>query len=118
MKIGKARFPLLGGMRAFGSYRLPGKTYNPVSPLVDHGRANVLRDALVDQIRKKRAKAAGYPPASRPLWLLLDVDRHFGWRDDTNVARAVILQEGPVEFDRVIVQQTYAAALIVDFPRS
>ncbi|MGH7750809.1 MAG: hypothetical protein ACREQ5_39470, partial [Candidatus Dormibacteria bacterium] len=82
VKVDKARFPLLGEMRAFGSYRLPGKTYNPVSSLVDHGRANVLHDALVQQIRKKRVKAAGYPSACRPLWLLLDFELHFGWRDD------------------------------------
>jgi hypothetical protein len=118
VKVDKARFPLLGGMRAFGSYRLPGKTLNPVSSLVDHGRASVLHDALVDQIRKKRAKAASYPAVCRPLWLLLDIDMHFGLRDDTIAARSVIFQQNPVEYDRVIVQQTYAAPLIVDFSRS
>lgn len=118
MKVDKSKFPVLGGMRAFGSYRLGGKTLAPVMSLVDHGRANVLHDAITEQIRKKRAKAARYPTACRPLWLLLDVDNHFGWRDDTSAARAIISEENPVEYDRVIVQQTYAPPLIVDFPTS
>ena len=116
MKIDRSAFPVLGSMRAFGLFRVPGKTYSPVAPIVDHGRPGLLQNALAEQIRKKRTKAAGYPETCRPLWLLLDVDHHFGWRDDSNLARAFIEAETPLEFDRVIVQQTYAEPLIIEFP--
>ena len=116
MKIDRSAFPVLASMRAFGSFRVPGKTYSAVSPIGDHGRLGLLQNALAEQIRKKRIKTARYPETFRPLWLLLDVDHHFGWRDDTNLARAVIEAENPLEFDRVIVQQTYAEPLIIEFP--
>jgi hypothetical protein len=38
MKIDRSAFPVLGSMRALGLFRVPGKTYSPVSPIVDHGR--------------------------------------------------------------------------------
>jgi len=104
-------------MNVFGSYRLGGETWNPVMLLVDHGRPQLFQTALAEQIRKKKDKASGYPDTCRPLWLFLNVEMHFGYRDYTNVARAVIAHENPTEYDRIIVQQTHFPLLILDYPR-
>jgi len=112
------RFPLLAGMKAFVTYhRGKAVTANPVVSLTDHGRPQLFRQSLAEQIRKKRAKAGRYPATCRPLWLLLDVDIHFGLHDFSTLARAIIAEEQPSEYDRVIVQQAYAPLPAIDFAR-
>jgi hypothetical protein len=110
--------PILAGMRTVGSYRLNGATVSPVMILADHGRPQIVADTLAERLRDKRKKAAGYPAACRPLWLLLDIDHHFGFHDFSSVARAVVDRERPTEYDRVIVAQTYAKPLVFDYPRA
>lgn len=83
--------------------------------LADHGRPNVLEAAIAERLRDKRKKAASYPSASRPVWLLLSIDHHFGYHDFTQVAGAVIARERPTEYNRIVVAQTYAQPLIVDY---
>lgn len=117
-QLDPSRFPFLAAMKALGSYRLNGTTYNPVMSLVDHGRPQLVRNVLAERLRTKREKAANYPRASRPLWLLLNIDIHFGYQDFTSVTREVIESEGPIEYDRIIVDQTYAKPLILDFVRA
>ncbi|MGA2394277.1 MAG: hypothetical protein ABSH03_13140 [Candidatus Lustribacter sp.] len=117
LKPDKSEFPLLAGMSTFGSYRIGGETRNPVMLLVDHGRPQLFRAALTEQIRKKKEKAAGYPGVCRPLWLLLNVEMHFGFHDYTDVARAVIADEKLTEYDRVFLQQAHFALLSLNFLR-
>jgi hypothetical protein len=113
---GATRFPLLAGMNTFVTYRRgKASTANPVVSLTDHGRTQLFRQSFAEQIRKKRSKAAGYPATCRPLWLLLDVDIHFGFHDFSTIARAIVAEEQPSEYDRVIVQQTYAPLLAIHF---
>lgn len=113
-----SRFPLLAAMKSLGSYKQNGTTYNPVMSLVDHGRRQLAGDVLAERLSIKRKKAANYPGSSRPLWRLLNIDIHFGFQDFTSVARDVIESEEPIEYDRIIVQQTYAKLLVLDFTRS
>jgi hypothetical protein len=104
-------------MEAWFGYRVRGKTNTPVS-LIEHGRMGVLLTAFRQQIRKKRAKTAKYPSTWRPLWLLLDIEMHFGRSVDTRPLLEIIAQENPVEFDRIIVQQTRGKPLIIELPSS
>lgn len=111
--------PLLAGMNALATYRLSGPTTgSPVMSLSDHGRPNVLEATIAERLSSKRKKAAGYPSACRPLWLLLSIDHHFGYDDFTQIARGVIARERPTEYDRIIVEQTYAPPLVVDYESS
>jgi hypothetical protein len=110
--------PFLAGMKAVGSYRLNGATASPVMTLVDHGRSDMVGDLLTERLQDKRKKAPGYPDACRPLWLLIDIDHHFGYNDFTSVARSVVERERPTEYDRIIVAQTYAKPRVFDYPRA
>jgi hypothetical protein len=112
--IDTSEFALLGELKAGVRYLAHGKTSNPVS-LFEHGRAGVLLTVFAEQIRKKRKAAKNYPPASRPRWLLLDIDMHFE-RVDTEPLLAIIARENPQEFDRVVVQQVRGKPLIVELP--
>jgi hypothetical protein len=116
-KVTDPRFGLLRELEAFVGYRARGKTFTPVS-LIEHGRMSVLPTAFREQIRKKRARAASYPLACRPLWLLLDIEMHFGWNVDTDSLLRIIEQENPVEFDRIVIQQVRGRPLIIDFASS
>jgi hypothetical protein len=60
-------------------------------------------------------KAANYPDACRSLWLLLNIDIHFGWHDFTSLAREIIESEGLIEYDRIVVEQMYAQAPLMEF---
>jgi hypothetical protein len=117
LKPEKQDFPLLAGLGAFGQYRLGLTTHACIENLHDHGRPELFENAFLDRLQSKRKKAHGYPASCRPLWLLLDVERHFGWHDYTRIARNLIDTENPAEYDRIIVQQTHFAPLIIDFPR-
>jgi hypothetical protein len=114
IKPEKTQYPLLAGLSTFGSYHVGSPTYSPVMVLVDHGRPPLFREALTEQIRKKRATAAGYPPTCRPLWLLLNVDIHFGYNDYGNIACSVIASEAPTEYDRIIIQQLWFPSVIIE----
>ncbi len=116
-KLDGSHLRLLGEMEAWFGYRVRGKTNTPVS-LIEHGRMGVLLTAFRQQIRKKRAKTAKYPSTWRPLWLLLDIEMHFGRSVDTRPLLEIIAQENPVEFDRIIVQQTRGKPLIIELPSS
>jgi hypothetical protein len=110
--IDTPEFPVLNELKAGIKYNRRGKTLTPVS-LFEHARMTALSAAFADQIRKKRGKAKTYPTGCRPLWLLLDIDMSFGLVD-TGPLLTIIRRENPVEFDRVIVQQTRGKPLVVD----
>lgn len=114
IQIDFTNYHLLAQMNALGTYRLGGATYNPVMSLVDHGDARLLPGLLSERIGEKRRKAAGYPRTCRPLWLLLNIDIHFGFHAFTRQAREIVESAGQTEFDRVIVDQAYADLVIVD----
>lgn len=111
LDIDFATYPLLARMNTLGTYRFGGVTYNPVMSLVD---ARLLPELLSERIRQKRKKAAGYPGTCRPLWLLLNIDMHFGFHAFTRQAREIIESTNQTEFDRIIVAQPHAELVVVD----
>jgi len=95
-------------------YRTGLKTGSPIQPPMDHGRPGLVEPTLRARLRKKIEKAGHYAAICRPLWLVLDVDYHFGLATFNNVARTVIAEEAPECFDRIIVQQARTAPLIIE----
>jgi hypothetical protein len=109
-----ATAPILAELDARIFYRTGLKTGSPIQPPMDHGRPETVEPTLRVRLRKKMEKAGHYSAICRPLWLALDIDYHFGLATFNNVARAVIAEENPECFDRVIVQQARTAPLIIE----
>jgi hypothetical protein len=95
-------------------YRLGLKTGSPIQPPMDHGRVGMLGPALRKQLRKKVEKAQLYAAKCRPLWLVLDIDHHFGIGSFERIARDAVASETPGCFERTVVQQVRYAPILIE----
>ena len=112
----RTTYPLLAQLNALYFYQLKSRTGSAFQPPADHGRLHMFTPALRERLRSKLGKVSTYPPACRPLWLVLDVDHHFpsiGSRLDA-IARNVVKSEKPHGFDRIVVQQMRHAPIVIE----
>ncbi len=107
-------YPLLHQLGARAFYHLGLETASPLQPPMDHGRATVFESTIRERVRSKLEKAKGYSSQSHPLWLILDVDYHFGLVAFDAVAQSVLASERMTPFDRVVVQQARRPPLVID----
>lgn len=105
---------LLHRLGARISYRRNLKTGSAIQPPTDHGRPATLGPTLREQLRKKLRKASGYTAHCRPLWLLINIDNHFGIASFERIIRATVESEKPTSFDRTVVQQARYDTIIID----